>query len=226
MTKSLPSPCILWNCRVTPRGLREAGDDCPPCPDTAPPTRPAPCCAFWFDEVGQERWFAKDAALDAEIRAVRRAARSRLATSDAKGGATRRHAARGDHPARPVQPQHSPRHRPGVRRRCRWRSSWRGWRSHRAGTQRCPRDQRQFLLMPLMHSEEIADQRPIGRPSSPASASRSNSISPASHHDQIERFGRFPGRNAALGRRSRPRRSKRARRWRRLLKLDLAASSA
>ena len=61
--------------------------------------------------------------------------------------------------------------------------------------------QRQFLAMPLMHSERIADQRrcvaiyvrlgprygwPFAR----------------SHHRMIARFGRFPHRNAVLGRAS------------------------
>jgi len=61
--------------------------------------------------------------------------------------------------------------------------------------------QRQFLAMPLMHSEQIADQRRSlaiytglgprhGRPFA------------VSHHRMIARFGRFPHRNEALGRQS------------------------
>ena len=64
-----------------------------------------------------------------------------------------------------------------------------------------PPDRRQFLLMPLMHSEKLADQERAlvefanaRRPRSPQYAKL--------HHDQIARFGRFPGRNAALGRRT------------------------
>ena len=60
---------------------------------------------------------------------------------------------------------------------------------------------RQFLAMPLMHSERIADQRrslliftAMGD---------ANILSFArSHHAMIARFGRFPHRNAVLGRRS------------------------
>ena len=62
-------------------------------------------------------------------------------------------------------------------------------------------EQRQFLLMPLMHSERRADQdralvefERLGDPEVLAFAKR--------HHDQIARFTRFPGRNAALGRRT------------------------
>lgn len=62
---------------------------------------------------------------------------------------------------------------------------------------------RQFLAMPLMHSEAIADQRAslayfaaLGRPEILAFA--------RSHHRMIARFGRFPHRNAVLGRPAAP----------------------
>ena len=55
--------------------------------------------------------------------------------------------------------------------------------------------------MPLMHSERLADHERsvagferLGDPEATPFAIR--------HHDQIERFGRFTGRNAALGRES------------------------
>lgn len=60
--------------------------------------------------------------------------------------------------------------------------------------------ERQFVYMPLMHSEAIADQR--------ASLTIFSARAPAnlgfarSHHRMIARFGRFPHRNAVLGRRS------------------------
>ena len=63
--------------------------------------------------------------------------------------------------------------------------------------------ERGFLYMPLQHSEDLADQR------------RSVALFTAlgddyllgfakKHHDVIERFGRFPHRNAMLGRAPRP----------------------
>jgi uncharacterized protein (DUF924 family) len=59
--------------------------------------------------------------------------------------------------------------------------------------------QRQFLAMPLMHSEHIADQRRsleiyarLGR--------RYGWPFAVGHHRMIARFGRFPHRNEALGR--------------------------
>jgi uncharacterized protein (DUF924 family) len=65
-----------------------------------------------------------------------------------------------------------------------------------------PRE-RQFLYMPFQHSEDRADQRrsvelfkKLGRP---------ELIDFAKHHRSlIERFGRFPHRNAILGRASTP----------------------
>lgn len=63
-----------------------------------------------------------------------------------------------------------------------------------------PKRQRQFLYMPLMHSEAIADQRL----SLAMFAARApdNLAFARSHHRMIARFGRFPHRNEVLGRTS------------------------
>ncbi len=61
-----------------------------------------------------------------------------------------------------------------------------------------PQQAKQFVLMPLMHSEAIADQRlslALFMRHAPASLSFARS-----HHQMIARFGRFPHRNEALGR--------------------------
>ncbi len=61
--------------------------------------------------------------------------------------------------------------------------------------------ERQFLGMPLMHSERIADQRrSLGY--FRRFADRSAFAFARSHHRMIARFGRFPHRNAVLGRTS------------------------
>ncbi|MGH7438930.1 MAG: DUF924 family protein [Polyangiaceae bacterium] len=61
-------------------------------------------------------------------------------------------------------------------------------------------DERQFLYMPFMHSEEIADQdRCVALFASEAPESLSFA---EKHRDIIRRFGRFPHRNALLGRQS------------------------
>lgn len=64
------------------------------------------------------------------------------------------------------------------------------------------RDQRQFMYMPLMHSENIADQYEclslmrdrVGKPQPILYAEK--------HLEVIEKFGRFPHRNDVLGRTS------------------------
>jgi uncharacterized protein (DUF924 family) len=63
--------------------------------------------------------------------------------------------------------------------------------------------ERGFLYMPFQHSEDIEDQRrslalftALGDPYQLGFARK--------HHDVIERFGRFPHRNAILGRPPRP----------------------
>ena len=63
--------------------------------------------------------------------------------------------------------------------------------------------QRQFLLMPLMHSEELRIQDrglvEFGRLGDASALDYARR-----HRELIARFGRFPGRNAALGRRTTP----------------------
>ncbi|MBS4097592.1 MAG: DUF924 domain-containing protein [Sulfuricella sp.] len=69
--------------------------------------------------------------------------------------------------------------------------------------QRLPADRRGFLFMPLMHSENLADQeRSVALYTA---AGLSNALYWANHHRElIRRFGRFPHRNAILGRASTP----------------------
>ena len=60
----------------------------------------------------------------------------------------------------------------------------------------------QFVLMPLMHSEDIADQR--ASLALFARHARGAFAFARSHHVMVARFGRFPHRNALLGRHSTP----------------------
>jgi len=68
-----------------------------------------------------------------------------------------------------------------------------------------PEPERQFFYMPLEHSEDLADQdtavelMETRMPSVPDMA-----LHARAHREMIMRFGRFPGRNAALGRESTP----------------------
>lgn len=63
-------------------------------------------------------------------------------------------------------------------------------------------EERTFLLMPLMHSEDIADQnRSVALF---AHAAPEQLRFAEQHRDIVRRFGRFPHRNALLGRESTP----------------------
>ncbi|MCL5778495.1 DUF924 domain-containing protein [Limibaculum sp. FT325] len=66
-----------------------------------------------------------------------------------------------------------------------------------------PEPERQFFYLPLMHSESLSDQElciALLRQRMPLTGA--NNLGHAvRHRDVIRRFGRFPSRNAALGRR-------------------------
>ncbi|WP_338466901.1 DUF924 family protein [Novosphingobium sp. ZN18A2] len=64
-------------------------------------------------------------------------------------------------------------------------------------------EQRQFLYMPLMHSEHIADQRESVRRFTSLGSAYVTGFARA-HYRMVARFGRFPHRNAVLGRASTP----------------------
>ena len=65
-----------------------------------------------------------------------------------------------------------------------------------------PEPQRKFFYMPLMHSETLTDQEQCLRMFLLRSPETGNENVPHAikHREVIRRFGRFPSRNAALGR--------------------------
>ena len=170
---------------------------------TAPSEAARSVLDFWFNEVGKERWFAKDDRLDAEIARRFGDLRDAMLASNAAGW---RDSVETMTAAIILTDQFSRNIHRGKRRafeadplalELAFAALEKGW-SHAA-----PKDWRAFLLMPLMHSEELAVQersvvefRRLGDPL--------NLDFAIQHHDQIARFGRFPGRNKALGRVSTP----------------------
>lgn len=66
-----------------------------------------------------------------------------------------------------------------------------------------PDERRQFAYLPFEHSEDIADQRESLRLFAGFADPMFHDYA-QKHFDIIDRFGRFPHRNAALGRTSRP----------------------
>ena len=157
--------------------------------------------AFWFGEVGNERWWAKDAGLDAAVKARFGALRAVVVANRARGWRDNpdtllaaiilcdqfsRNIHRGSRKAFEAD---------ALARELTMLGLEQGW--DKALTV----ERRQFLLMPLQHSEKLADQE---RALAEFAALGDNEQARFAqlHHDQIARFGRFPGRNAALGRRT------------------------
>jgi uncharacterized protein (DUF924 family) len=163
------------------------------------PTDAAPAILhFWFDELSEERHWRKDPAMDREIAERFGAVREAVLKSKAKGWrdtpATllaaiilldqfsrnifrgKRQAFDGDALALELSKQ----------------AMERGW------VEGAPKAWQAFFLMPLMHTEKMADQE---RCVAEFERLGGNNLKFAIlHHDQIKRFGRFPGRNKALGR--------------------------
>jgi uncharacterized protein (DUF924 family) len=166
------------------------------------PAAPPDVLAFWR-AAGPDKWFAKDAAFDAEIGqrflpTYQAAAASRLAPWEATpDGALAlvvaldqfpRNMFRGDARTFAADP---------LARAVADRALTRGF------DQRVPQAERQFFYLPFMHSESLPDQerclalaRRYGDDEFTKYAEQ--------HADIIRRFGRFPHRNAVLGRSTTP----------------------
>ena len=156
--------------------------------------------AFWFLETRPRQWFAKDSAFDALVRdRFLRLTRQALAGElDAWSSAANGNLAlvllldqfprqiwRDSAMAFAGDPQALAESLQAVER---------GWLEAEPEQAR-----RQFWLMPLMHAEDLAVQEAalplFERFSDPRTADFARR-----HRDVIARFGRFPHRNAALGR--------------------------
>lgn len=162
---------------------------------------PAEVIAFWRD-AGPAKWYAKDAAFDAEIsarfgEAHHQAARGELADWEASSdGALALLLLLDQFPRNMFRGSaHSFATDPLARRI-----------THAAldaGLDRqCDADLRVFFYLPLEHSEHLSDQdRCIELCEELDAVSGSDWARWAHlHRDIIQRFGRFPHRNAALGR--------------------------
>ncbi|MBB3763669.1 DUF924 family protein [Sphingomicrobium lutaoense] len=156
---------------------------------------------YWFDEVGPEGWFTKDPARDAEIKEKWGALRQRVIDEE---GRVWREGPRRILAAVILLDQFSRNiHRgsakafeaDGLARRLTRRAIAKGW------DQRMSKEQRRFLYMPLMHSEDLDDQEESVRLFDAMSEEGRDKFAHL-HYQQIADFGRFPGRNEALGRTS------------------------
>jgi len=168
----------------------------------AQPDTPADARAvldFWFAECGPEQWFKKDAALDATI-----AKRFGELYGQACAGALDHWTATPlgalalivliDQFSRNLN-RDSPDAFDQNARACALVA-----RALEAGFDRdMTPQQRKFLYMPLMHSEELADQDRCVALMREAGLDEAHDFA-VRHRGIVARFGRFPHRNAVLGR--------------------------
>ncbi|WP_338426787.1 DUF924 family protein [Sphingopyxis kveilinensis] len=159
--------------------------------------------AFWFDDHGMDDWYGGDPDFDAEVRALaedwHRALRSQPAEAFLTDPNTALAAAiLFDQVPRNIYRGHADAFATDSQAREIARGIVaRGW------DQDWPDARRQFAYLPFEHSEDIADQRESLRLMSQLADPIFRDYA-QKHFDIIDRFGRFPHRNDALGRKTRP----------------------
>lgn len=157
--------------------------------------------AFWFEETPSDKWFGKDAAFDAAIAERFSRLRDQLLADGAAGWK--------GHPdtllaAIIALDQFS---------RNIYRDSGNAFAAdtlalslthlalEKGWDTAMPPEQRIFLYLPLMHAED-RDQQALSVECYNRLGLKENFVFAQAHRDVIEHFGRFPSRNAALGRTS------------------------
>ncbi len=159
---------------------------------------------FWFGPGMAERWFKKDPAFDAEVLARLGALHDRAAAGELDDW---RDSAQGCL-ALVVLLDQVPRNLfRGQARAFATDAAARALASHaieRGFDQESPQGRRMFLYLPLEHSESLDDQETCVRLIATLDENPDWHDWAVSHRDIIARFGRFPHRNAALGRESTP----------------------
>lgn len=160
---------------------------------------------FWMDEVGPRGWYRRDDALDARIRDRFGALWQQAVAGDLCHWCSNPH----DMLAYLILTDQFPRNMfrgqarafatdAQARRVAHW-GVGHGW------DQAIAAPQRQFFFLPFMHSEYIADQdRAVRLFKARMPAAHDNLRHAIAHRQVIRDFGRFPYRNAALGRATTP----------------------
>jgi uncharacterized protein (DUF924 family) len=164
-------------------------------------TTPEDILRFWIDETPREKWFAVDAALDAEI-----GRRFEPAWQEARTGALDDWPESADGALALILlldqfPRNMFRGRAEAfatdakAREIADRAVARGF------DLRVPEQIRHFFYLPFQHSENLEDQETAVRLTVERLGETHYSYPYAlAHRDVIRRFGRFPARNGALGR--------------------------
>jgi uncharacterized protein (DUF924 family) len=157
---------------------------------------------FWFEELQSAAWFTKDAAIDAQIRNRFERLHEQLSQGDIQVPAT----PRAYLAAVIVLDQFSRNMFRGTAKAFASDAKALAFASRAldAGFDReMTKEQRQFLYLPFMHSEELAVQMRCVELYAAFDDAELMKYA-TEHRDIIERFRRFPHRNAALARESTP----------------------
>lgn len=171
--------------------------------DATIPARARAILAFWIDEIGPAGWYAPpDPSLDAEVAARFGSDLTAAAAGQRRTWLTRAQSALAAMILLDQFPRHI--HRgTGASFACDPQARAAAAEAIRRGHDlEIPEPERQFFYLPLMHSEVLADQdrcvhlirQRLRR------TGRENLSHARSHREVIRRFGRFPSRNAPLGR--------------------------
>jgi uncharacterized protein (DUF924 family) len=157
--------------------------------------------AFWR-EAGPKRWFRKDAAFDTDFRTRFLAAHEAAARGELAGWANGAEGALALLILLDQFPRNAFRDTPRM-----FATDPQALRVARRAIatrfdQQTGAEMRNFFYLPLMHSEALADQQQAVALTQPLGADPYRFA--VMHRDIIERFGRFPHRNAVLGRATTP----------------------
>lgn len=160
--------------------------------------------AFWLDEVGPEGWYGGGEALDARCRERFLPLWEAAARGELDGWASQPRSCLGlmivlDQLPRNMFRGSAKAFATDAKARAVAKSA-----IARGFDLRVPEPERQFFYMPLEHSEYFADQARAVRLFALRIADREYLRHARAHRAVIRRFGRFPYRNAALGRRTTP----------------------
>ena len=159
--------------------------------------------AFWFDEHGFDDWYGGGPDFDAAVQALAGEWREALRALPAESFLTDADTALAatilfDQVPRNIHRQNAEAFATDDLARAIARGMVaRGW------DRDVPEERRQFVYLPFEHSEDISDQRESLRLMAGLADPRSLDYA-KKHFDIVERFGRFPHRNAVLGRANRP----------------------
>ncbi len=156
---------------------------------------------LWFHELKPQNWFTSDAAVDALLR--RRFGREldSLRTRPAEEFLTDPRSALAAVLLFDQMPRNLHRGTPRAFATDRLARAITHGALARQWDRHLTPQQRQFLAMPLMHSEAIADQR-LALAYYARLGPRYGGPFARAHYRMVARFGRFPHRNAVLGRTS------------------------